>query len=249
MELYIIRHGQSHNNRLWIENRSSEGRSPDPPLTDKGRKQAELLSEFLLGPAIYRGDGDSTPTQIDNGWAPQNIDGFGLTHLYCSLMLRAVQTGSVVAQALKLPLVAWLDAHEVGGIHRRNPDTGEHQGLPGKNRAFFETHFPQLVLPDDLGDGGWWSRPFELPEQRSARAARFVRELEARHGGTEHRVAIISHGGFYGHLMCEVFGIPPGPHIWFSLENTGITRIGFEDDYVWLSYANRVDFLPRELVT
>jgi 2,3-bisphosphoglycerate-dependent phosphoglycerate mutase len=164
-------------------------------------------------------------------------------------MLRAVQTGVIVSRVLGLPLVAWPDAHEVGGIHATDPESGERVGLPGNDRAFFESRFPELVLPDSLGAGGWWSRPFETVEDRPARARRFVEELLARHGNTGHRVALISHGGFYGHIMCATFGIPEGPGVWFSLENTGITRIGFEDDYVWLSYANRVDFLPRGLVT
>ena len=50
-------------------------------------------------------------------------------------MVRSVATGTVLAQALKLPLGAWEDIHEVGGIHARNEETGEHPGLPGKNRA------------------------------------------------------------------------------------------------------------------
>ena len=239
MEFYFIRHGQSENNRLWATSGSYEGRHEDPPLTDVGREQARRLAEFLRQPGLAH-----------SGELPDihNVSGFDLTHLYCSLMIRAVETGMAVSEALGLPLVAWEDAHEVGGIHQVDPSSGERQGLPGRNRVYFEEHFPDLVLPDSLAEGGWWDRPCESREQALGRARRFVRDLLTRHGEDD-RVAVISHGDFYNCVLSAIFDLPTDDKAWFSLNNVGLTRINFEGDSVWLAYANRVDFLPPELIT
>ena len=239
MQFYFIRHGQSENNLLFLTTGASEGRSDDPELTDVGRKQAEVLAQFLCCAA---------PKSSANQFDEQNLAGFGLTHLYTSLMVRAVDTATVVARALNLPLVAWEDLHETGGIYQQDEQTGERAGRPGKNRAYFEEHFPGLTMPISLGETGWWDRPFEEREQRPARAERVVRELLARHGGTEDHVAVISHGGFYNVLLRSIFRIER-EDCWFGLNNVAITRIDYSADGVALTYTNRVDFLPRDLVT
>ena len=240
MEFYFIRHGQSENNQRWALTGSYHGRNDDPALTDLGREQARRLGDFLRQPGSAAGEG--LPDL-------QNVGGFDITHLYCSLMVRAVATGTAVSRALGLPLVAWMDAHEVGGIHQVDRESGERHGLPGRNRAYFEEHFPSLVLPDSLGDGGWWNRPFESREQRLDRARRFVSDLLIRHGDGDDRVAVISHGGFCNCIVRAIFGLPQGDHTWFSLNNVGITRIDFEGGTTWLAYANRVGFLPPEMIT
>ncbi len=242
MQLYFIRHAQSENNHLWDRTNSSKGRSDDPALTRLGCKQAEVLAQFL-----QKGEPAAAAQRHD----PQNIRGFGLTHLYCSLMVRSVATGSVVSKALGLPLVAWEELHEGGGIYLDDEQSGEKVGRPGKDRSYFQTHHPECVLPDYLGENGWWNRPFENPEQSQDRAQRFWRELLARHGQAEDRVAIISHGGFYNYLLAAILHLPmpETTGFWFLLNNSGITRIDFQDGETVLVYLNRVDFLPRELIT
>jgi 2,3-bisphosphoglycerate-dependent phosphoglycerate mutase len=240
MQLYFIRHGQSQNNWLYASTGSWEGRSEDPDLTPLGRQQADRLGQFLRQPGAVN---------VAPIYDLQNVGGFGITHLYCSLMVRAVATGTAVARALDLPLVAWEEIHETGGIHRKDPESGEPVGQPGRNRAYFETHHPDLILPDSLGDEGWWNRPFEDHEQRTVRARRFLDQLVQRHGHTGDRVAIISHGGFYGRLTRVLLNPADDPQIWFSLNNVGITRLDFEEDYIWVQYMNRTDILPREMVT
>lgn len=242
MQLYFIRHAQSENNLLWAQTGSHEGRNQDPDITPVGRQQARTLAEFLRGP-----DGVQQALKVDHD--PQNVHGFGLTHLYCSLMIRAVETGQVVARALDLPLVSWPDIHEVGGIHIRDPQTGEHVGLPGHGRSFFETEYPDLVLPDSITEAGWWDRPFEEYEQRRDRAQRFLDELHRRHGDSEDRVAVISHGGFYNHVMRCLLRMPEDRSRWFSMNNAAITRIDLSEDSTWIHYTNRCDFLPGEIIT
>ncbi|MCL7455051.1 MAG: phosphoglycerate mutase family protein, partial [Anaerolineae bacterium] len=119
MQFYFIRHAQSENNQRWLETRSYEGRDSDPALTTLGWRQAGRLARFLQQPVTDLGSAD---TDYD----PQNALGFGITHIYCSLMVRAVATGTVLADALGLPLVAWEEIHEVGGVHDRDEEAGEH---------------------------------------------------------------------------------------------------------------------------
>jgi 2,3-bisphosphoglycerate-dependent phosphoglycerate mutase len=224
MQLFFIRHGQSTNNQLYATTGSDKGRNCDPDLTEIGRKQAHLLAEYL----------DQGRTCI--------------THLYTSLMVRAVSTGAVVAERLGLPLVAWPDLHEEGGIYLSD-DSGKPEGQPGKDRAYFKEHFPMLVLPVTLGEGGWWNRPYETTAERPLRAKRLLNELFARHGSSDGCVAVISHGGFYNHVLSTLLNLPDGHGWWFVLNNTAITRIDFYPDRTDFVYHNRVHFLPPELIT
>jgi 2,3-bisphosphoglycerate-dependent phosphoglycerate mutase len=240
MQLYFIRHGQSENNALWLSTGSYDGRSEDPGLTEVGRQQSELLAQFLC---------QADSNMAVNGGGFQNEAGFGVTHLYTSLMVRAVSTGTIIANALDLPLVAWEDLHEYGGIYLRDEQTDVPIGLPGRNRAYFEKHYPDLVLPDSLGEEGWWNRPFEEPELRLPRAKRFLRDLMERHGHTEDRVAVVSHGGFFNYLLAAILNMPGREGYRFVINNAAISRIDFHDEDTWLIYLNRVDFLPKRLIT
>ncbi|MBN1657613.1 MAG: histidine phosphatase family protein [Anaerolineae bacterium] len=244
MQFYFIRHAQSANNQLWAKGGPIAHRSEDPELTDLGIQQAERLATFLARPQA-RPRERTDPIIHDC----KDLTGFHITHLYCSLMVRAVATGLIVAHAIGMPLVAWPDVHETGGIHYHDPETGELIGLPGHNRAYFKEHYPSLVLPDALGEEGWWNRPFEAHDVRRARADRFLHDLLERHGDTDDRVAVISHGGFYNQLMHSVLGIPEGPGFWFFIDNTGITSLRFQDDERWVCYQNRTEHLPPDLIT
>jgi 2,3-bisphosphoglycerate-dependent phosphoglycerate mutase len=240
MQFFFFRHAQSANNALWDRSGNNLGRSEDPGITELGIDQAALLAQFIK-------EADSqVPTASDD---LQNRSGFRLTHLYTSLMLRAVQTGAVLSETLELPLVAWKDVHESGGIYLEDAVTGEPVGLPGKNRSYFISHFPHLSLPENLDENGWWNRPHETVEERSPRARRFLVELLRRHGGTEDRVAVVSHGAFYNRLLGEILRMSSREGLWFMLNNCAITRIDFKDQEVSLIYTNRVDFMPARLIT
>jgi broad specificity phosphatase PhoE len=164
-------------------------------------------------------------------------------------MVRAVATGTHIAEALNLPLVAWKDLHETGGIFLEDPDTKERVGLAGKPRSYFAERYPALIVPADLSAEGWWNRPFEEREERPARAQRVVGELMARHGGTGDRVAFVSHGGFHNYLLRAILGLAPQAEQWFTMNNTAITRIDFEENATRIVYTNRSDFLPDQLIT
>lgn len=242
MQLYYLRHAESTNNRLFRLTGAEVGRSCDPALTDLGRQQAERLALFLAG---------ASAAPAPDGTDPQNRAGFGLTHLYCSLMERAVATGTLLAGRLGLPLRAWADWHEEGGVILADPVTGEVVGQPGHNRAWFAEHYPALDLPADLGAAGWWNnRPLEPAADRLARARRVLAELYARHGGTADRVGIVSHGGFINHLITALCGQAAPLPVGHLLNNCSITRIDFQaDSRAEIIYQNRVDFLSAEQIT
>src|SRR5512142_2213868 len=115
MHLYIIRHGQSTNNQLYLETGSEQGRVYDPELSELGRRQAQCLAGSLK-----------------NGLSPFFND---IKYLYTSPMVRAVSTGLEVSRALGLPLVAWKDLHEGGGLFLGDPGDGTAVGQPGPDRA------------------------------------------------------------------------------------------------------------------
>ena len=254
MHLFMIRHGQSTNNAIAVAepgDAPAEGGSPtsDPELTSIGRRQADLVARFLA-----ESDG-----RIDGGDSPcSDGRGFRLTHLYTSLMARAVATAEAISETVDLAPVAWPEVHEWGGLYRRD---GTRAGLPGPGRSFFAESSPRLVLPDWLDDEGWWNRPHEdEPAMVVRRAERFTEQLVERHGASDNRVAVVSHGGFFRALRRVLLGTPLGtPPFGHPDEprpgtyNTSISCFQWgangESRHPRGIYMNRVDHLPPELVT
>lgn len=249
MQLYIIRHGQSFNNALWARTGNGNGRLSDPPLTDIGHQQAQHLGQFIAE-ADRNGNGRLATDQ-------HNRQGYHLTHLYSSLMYRAVQTGHAIADVLDMPLVAWPIIHEWGGVFDNDPDTGEPYAVPGANRQFFVERFSRFVLPDDLQEEGWWQGSYEQEADSIHRAETFVNELIERHGNSDDRIGIVTHGGFTAMILRVIFNSrestvnlhDKGFLTWFHVDNTSVTRLDFEKSRIIQAYVNRVDHLPTELIT
>lgn len=247
MELYFIRHGQSINNAHW----GAEGFQDhsDPELTIVGHSQAKILAEYLE-------KNQERDESVE--WNSQNQAGFGLTHIYTSLMVRAVATAEPIAKTLNLPLHAWPEIHETGGIFSR-VENEDQVGLPGKPRSYFEGKHPNLILPDWLDEKGWWNRPFEEREFRKSRAEMVWQEILKQHGDQPkkavNRVAVISHGGFFNYLLTSALGINFPPKVgtrnpfWFLMNNCAISRFDFDSEQVLVCYINRHDYLPNDLLT
>jgi len=230
MILYLIRHAQSANNELYERTGSSIGRVEDPELTPLGVRQAKVLSDYLAEPGDSGGE-------------------FRFTHLYSSLMVRAVATATAVSQTCDLPVVAWPGVHEQLGIFLADEQSGELIGRPGKSRSYFREHYPDLQLPQSLNEHGWWNRPVETEPQWKQRAKDFLTELRRRHGTGENRVAVVTHGGFYHVVIMALTGGAGTDGLWFTMHNTGITRIDFHPTHTSVVYHNRLDHLPPELVS
>ena len=247
MELYFIRHGQSVNNAGWIDPEYKE--HPDPYLTEIGIAQAEHLAKYLK---------EKQHITNDKVWNIQNQYGFGFTHIYTSLMERAVATAAPTVRALgSVPFTAWIDIHEEGGMYARE-EMDNFKGLSGKPRSFFEKNFSELNLPNGYDESGWWNRPFEAEEERQLRADKVLAELIARHGDRdgqpEQRIAFVSHGGFFVRLISAMLKLPwrQGAHdmkSWFLLNNCSISRFDIRKDEILVAYLNRTDHLPAHLVS
>ncbi len=237
MQLYLIRHAQSTNNLLRLTTGSDRGRSVDAELSETGRRQAELLGRHLAG-GKRRRRGDK-----------QNREGYRLDFLYTSLMVRSVETAAAVARHTGLTPVAWPEVHERGGLYVVDEGSGQTRGAPGNPRSLFQRRWPQLALPEELDQSGWWNRPFEEPAASWARAAAVLAELLRRHGGSDHGVAIVTHGGFLQELLRRILRMPERAPVWFSCNNASISRIDFLADHAEVVYLNRADFFPPELVS
>ena len=244
--LYLIRHAQSTNNETWDGTPFHPGRSPDPDITATGHRQAQSLAEHLAHPA-------SEPRQLP--FFPVDESGFGLTHVYCSLMTRSIATAEYVAGACGLALEALPEIYEQHGIYEADRG-GERRGLPGPGREYFEQRFPALKLPDGLNGAGWWSRPYEDEGSFVERVRRVVADTRARLDGSDERVAMVSHGDFIDQFVNELMGVDRHAHNYrrhwvanWTLHNTSITRIDFVDGAHNVVYINRIDHLPGELVT
>ncbi len=182
--------------------------------------------------------------------------GFHITHLYCSLMQRAIQTGTYISETLGVPLFGLEDIHERGGLISEDDKGGEPVGIPGPGRALFTSHYPELILSDSVNGAGWWNRPYETREQAIRRAGQVLDYLTTHHNNMDDRVATVTHGGFINTLLKELLGATKPDYysgdltgFWFGAGNASITKIEFESDLVLLTYHNRTDFMAAELIT
>jgi 2,3-bisphosphoglycerate-dependent phosphoglycerate mutase len=236
MRLYFIRHGQSENNALYFKTGSDRDRVDDPKLTAIGRQQAEVTAAYLAQ--------SSDPTDVE-----AKGKGFQLTHLYSSLMYRAVSTGTTIAKEVGIPLTSWQDWHENGGIYLQDQVTGTLMIRPGLNSSELADQFPGLLIEPGVGVNGWWNRPCEAEDDRPIRARRVLRDLLARHGGTSDRVGVVSHGGFFMQFLGAVMGIEKIQPVWFRLFNCGITRFDFVGGDQVVVFHNNVAHLGKDLIT
>ncbi len=208
-------------------------RVPDPPLTDLGVEQAR--------------------------WAGESLKDEGITRLYCSPMLRTLQTAQMIVDSLDLPPHVFVGLHEWGGIWEARED-GTTVQLPGLNRAGMREVCPNVVLPDDVTDQGWWFHedwrfhegavPEVIYQLAHENGLAFIAHLEAHHGNTDDRVAAVSHGGSGGSLMSAFFGLPPDVgYSRFTQNNTGVSKLLFTSERRQLQCLNRISHLPSEAVT
>lgn len=223
MELYIVRHGQSTNNVSMIYD--AKDREADPALTDLGVKQAAKVADYLA-------HADNFDLWIDRKTEDRRpIKGFGITRLYCSPMLRTLQTSQPISQSLNLMPEVWPDLHEHGGLHLDLGDDKGIQGFPGLGRSAMLERFPGYKLPDTITDKGWYdfSRGVEDIATAMGRAIRVAAQLKAQ-AASDQRIALVIHGTFADALIKALLNLLPNHEVYFAMYNTGITRIDFRRD-------------------
>lgn len=240
MKLLIIRHGESTNNLLHSTTGGFEGRSPDPLLTPRGQQQAKLLAKAMS-------EGDQPAPTI----------------LYCSLMSRAVQTASAIADALDLRMIGHLEAYEAGGPYEGLPDAPVPH--PGAGRSALLGISERLDLPESVDETGWYRGAGEDDPARAIRGERVVRGLVETHQGTDEIVGVVCHEWISQYLIRAAIGFTPAGGIaepWLGLSNTATTLIDMEQPVPVtetshaggniervLEWHNNTRHLPLELIT
>lgn len=243
MELYIIRHAQSTNNVSMLYNYTD--RVADPPLTELGFRQADAVAHYL-----------ATTPDLDR-WVDQIPDGqklpigFQFTKVYCSPMLRTLQTCLPISRTLSIKPELWVDIHEHGGLHMDYGDERGIVGFPGLTRSEILTQFAGFHIPDVVTEDGWYD-PARKAEDIGACMGRAVEVAHALHrqAATNERIALVTHGTFADVLLKALLNLLPGHALRFNHYNTAITRLDFQPDgLIKLRYLNRVAHLPPDMVS
>ncbi len=234
MQLYLIRHGESTNNRLAAQGLTYEDymarRSADPELTEIGYRQAQLMADHVA-----------------NGGLPEH----NIQHLYVSPMWRALLTAQPLAKALGIPATVHADIFEHGGVFTGQPHTDSLSSAPGMTRAEMGAGFPSYELADEITESGWYQGGWETMEKCDVRAhgvAEIVKEwAEAADGEA---VAMVSHGTFIDRLLKALIDTPGNNGFYFYHYNTAYTRVNFLDDgRRTIHFTNQTPHLTQDAMT
>jgi 2,3-bisphosphoglycerate-dependent phosphoglycerate mutase len=245
MKLFLIRHAQSTNNFLAEQHKLDEymeQRSPEPPLTETGHRQAQLVAAHLAA--------DLYPEAIQEK-SKGGQQGYGFTRLYCSPMLRTLQTTLPITKALGLRPQIWIDIHEHGGIFHGDPQKGPVADHFGLTRQEILDLFPNYEMPAEITEKGWWPGGYEEMEgcyQRAQRVADRLKDWAV--SLPDERIALVAHGTFLDALLKTIFGQDFATQLYYSHYNTAITRVDFTPrGFILLRYLNRTEHLTPDLIT
>ncbi|MCL2784796.1 MAG: phosphoglycerate mutase family protein [Propionibacteriaceae bacterium] len=230
MKLLLIRHGQSLANLAWLQGEPIHG--GDPVLTELGEIQAQSLAHAFSTGLLPRPD-----------------------YVFSSLMQRAVQTVAPVAQVLGCAVEGTLDGYEVGGLHHGSVDESDVRAFPGLGTPELLSICPQLVLPDEVNEQGWYFREVETRVQGWVRAQRLFAQLVDRFGDTDACVVLVCHGMFIQLFLRTIIGWEPDlstpmlDDAWFTINNTGSVYLTVPGEYgerATIHWVNRVDHLIED---
>lgn len=162
-EVYLFRHGQTDKNAVRVW----QGSRIDEPLNAEGQKQAEYLGK--------------------------SVRFKGMTRLYCSPLLRAVQTANKISQvsAKTLPIVIMQELHEM--------DFGDAEGL-----TFAESYKKYGLLPNDILNPTkeTWDKRFPNGESKHEAFDRVMQCLSSIVAQEDYTVGVVCHGGLLSALSC-----------------------------------------------
>jgi len=217
----------------------------DPPITVLGQRQSEFLAQHLATGSTQ----DLVPGPVPGSARAVERKGYGITALYCSPMVRSLQTVHPIKEALGLIPQVWVAIHERGGMFLEHGEDGGSVGYPGMTRSEILAKYPDYHLPPEISEEGWWNRDREDPATASGRAIKVAEDLVAM-SYTEDRAAIISHGAFINILFKALLDQLPGNHIYYRHNNTGISRVSIQKgSAIEVVSLNRLDHLPSNMVS
>jgi broad specificity phosphatase PhoE len=123
------------------------------------------------------------------------------------------------------------------------------EGFRGIGRAEAEASFGECVLPEELGDEGWWPGHMEDDTSLWKRAGQAAEALRSLAGSADNKVAVIAHGTFTSRLISRLLECGPAPYSRFAMMNCSVTTLEVTDTKVRLLGANDVSHLPVSLRT
>jgi broad specificity phosphatase PhoE len=165
---------------------------PDGELTPLGRQQAAETAARLAGE--------------------------GITHVLASPLVRALATGTAIADAAGLDrLEVWPELQE----HRYSM----HRGL---SRAELLRQSPKAVFSASVEAHGWdhGGETYETALERGVSALAMLRQ---RFSGRE-RVVVATHGAFGSFLLRAALRVPPEHSLWLRMNNCAISRVAYLTD-------------------
>ena len=206
-------------------------RNFEPPLTDLGVEQARRAGEALSE--------------------------LGITRLYCSPMLRTLQSATTIGELLGLVPHVFVEIHEWGGVWD-DLDDGEKTVLPGMTRSEMREVCANVVLPEEVTDDGWcfieWDSIVPDPSHGNKEvqlayknALTFIAYLERHHPETDEKVAAVSHGAFGSTLLSSFLGLTPNDDTdRFGHYNAAISKIHQTPERTRILHHNQIGHLPEE---
>lgn len=243
-----MRHGESFNNQLDDRQLNYDDyisqRMADPPLTELGFRQAQAVADHLA---------QSKVAEHFRNYLEDKPSGYSVTRIYCSAMLRAMQTAWPIGQALKIDPEVMIPIHEHGGLFQGDSrDPEKVVGLPGMTQREIQEQFPGYILPQEITEEGWWHGGYESLADCYGRAIRTAHELEQMAAQfekeeKEERIVLVAHGTFIDGLIKALLNQIPNPTIYYVHYNTAITRIDFRQGQKYLHYINRTEHFTPEL--
>ncbi|MCG7323546.1 histidine phosphatase family protein [Arsenicicoccus bolidensis] len=225
MDLFVIRHGQSENNKLYAETGSRAGRTPDSELSELGHEQARRLAEAVS----------------------QDRSHLDVEVLYTALTHRCLQTVAPLADALGLEPIGRTDLGEVGGLYAAHPATNVRRPYPGLSTQEMHDIAPSLTLPDDVEQGSEWDGGFEEEHAEAQRRAATVLADLASHHGDRATIGILTHQHFGQLLIGAAAGIGEAGRR-FELSNSSVTALRHEDGEWRVLWVNRVRHLDSDQI-
>jgi broad specificity phosphatase PhoE len=202
--LYLIRHGATANN---LEKPPRvQGQGSDPPLTPVGTQQAQQTGEFLRS--------------------------VGLSGVYASPLLRAVQTAEAVAAPHGLAVQIFPDVIEV--------DTGEWDGLNWDEiqREYAEAYHSFMHTPETHGYPGG-----ETMTDVLGRSSAAIEKLMSENVGRS--IAMVAHNVVIKCYLGHVLGLPSVKARSLSQKNCAINVLRYRREKIKVITLNGVFHLDE----
>jgi broad specificity phosphatase PhoE len=195
--LYLVRHGATEANLARPPR--LQGRRHDAQLTRLGIRQAEATRDFL---------------------AIRPID-----HCYCSPLLRALQTASIVAGPHGLtpqPLEALTEC-----------DVGRWEGLDWATIRYLDAEYYERFIANPAENGYPGGESFADVYQR---VAPVLNDLLRRHAGES--ILVVSHHVVNRTYLAGLLGLTPNQARQVTLDNCGISVVVRDDEQTTVSTLN-----------